>query len=817
MLRNWIEVRLRSLAGTFYSHRALTSFWLGLIILGLGSGFFWLKVDTSTKGLLRHNDPTIITYEKFSDQFGRDDLIVVGVEADRIFEPGFLNKLKALHRDLAENVPLVVDVVSLINVRSTRGEADKLVVKDFLETIPSDPAELAALKKKALANPFYRNLYLSENGRMTAILIALETYSQLGRPETGDGVEETLTGFAEETGGESGRDSARPKPELLTEEENRVAVTAIRAVLARHRTPDFQPILAGARVVSETLKRLMIRDIYVFLILAVVVMSLVLFIMFRRLAGVILPLLTVFLGMSSTLGLMGLFQEAIKIPTMILPSFLLAVGLGGAIHILALFFREYDRHGDKKEAIVWASGHSGLAVIMTSLTTAAGLASFTTAEIAPIASLGLFAGIGVVLSLVFTLIMLPALISFLPLARMEKPSGSGKLPGFTRLLDMITDFSTAHARAITAGGLILILISLAGATKIHFSHDVLAWLDKSVQVRQATEKLDRDLKGTVVLELILDTGRENGLHDPVFLKNLDRLTEELEADRWGDIFIGKAASVVTVLKEIHRALNEDRPEFYTVPGDSRLIAQEFLLFENTGSDDLEEVVDSTFREARLSIKVPWRDTMEYVPFLSDVENRVEKIFGDSVKTTVTGMMTLFARTFNGAIKSALKSYVVALVVITVMMILLIGNLKLGFLSMLPNLTPILLTAGLMGWFKLPFDISTMLVFSVAIGLAVDDTIHFMHNFKRYYDQLGEVREAVRMTLRTAGQAMLVTSVVLSLGFFIFMLASINNVFYFGLLTGITVILALLADFFMAPALMVLIHERNGKKGRGRES
>ena len=810
MLRDWVEQRLMFLAGVFYRRRGLTLFFMGLVILGLGSGLFWLKVDTSTKGLLRPDDPTILTYEKFADQFGREDLIVVGVEAGEVFDPVFLEKLKALHRDLTRDVPLVVDVISLLNVRSTRGEGDRLVVEDFLKEVPADPARMADLKRRALADPFYRNLYLSEDGRLTAVLVALETYSQIGVAEVGGGVEETLTGFGEQTQEDPAGREAAARPELLTEEENRVAVQAIRAVLDRHRSAGFQPVLAGSRVVSETLKRLMIKDIVVFLIIAVVVMSLVLFLMFRRLAGVGLPLLVVFLGMTSTLGLMSLCRESIKIPTMILPSFLLAVGLGGAVHILALFFREYDHHGDKQEAIVQATGHSGLAVIMTSLTTAAGLASFTTAEVAPIVSLGLFAGLGVLLTLAYTLILLPALVGLLPLAGREEPSGSGKLPGFTRILDAVTDFSTAHARAITAAGLVLVAVSVAGATRIHFTHDVLAWLDRSVEVRRATEKLDQELKGTVVLELILDTGRENGLHDPVFLHKLDRLTGELEGARWGDLFVGKAVSLITVLKEIHRALNEDRPEFYAVPDDPRLVAQEFLLFENTGSDDLEELVDSTFRKARLSIRVPWRDTMEYVPFLADVERRVEHTFGNAVELTATGMMTLFARTFNGAIRSALKSYVVALVVITLMMIILIGHLRLGLLSMLPNLTPILMTAGVMGWFDLPFDISTMLTFSVAIGLAVDDTIHFMHNYIRYYSQTGEVRQAVRLTLRTAGRAMLVTSVVLSLGFFIFMLASINNVFYFGFLTGLAVVLALLADFLMAPALMVLIYGQKDK-------
>jgi hypothetical protein len=152
-----------------------------------------------------------------------------------------------------------------------------------------------------------------------------------------------------------------------------------------------------------------------------------------------------------------------------------------------------------------------------------------------------------------------------------------------------------------------------------------------------------------------------------------------------------------------------------------------------------------------------------------------------------------------------ESYIIAGCVITIMMILLVGSLKIGLVSMFPNLLPIVITLGVMGWFGFPLDMFSMMIGSIAIGLAVDDTIHFMHNFRRYYSDSGDVGDAVQKTLHTAGRAMLVTSVVLSLGFFIYLFASMNNLFYFGFLTGLTIILALLADFFLAPALMVLLH------------
>lgn len=171
------------------------------------------------------------------------------------------------------------------------------------------------------------------------------------------------------------------------------------------------------------------------------------------------------------------------------------------------------------------------------------------------------------------------------------------------------------------------------------------------------------------------------------------------------------------------------------------------------------------------------------------------------------MIGLLSRTITAAIHSMARSYAIALVVITILMILLIGRVRIGLLSMIPNLTPILLMLGVIGFFNLPMDLFTMMVASIAIGLAVDDTMHFMHNFRRYYDQSGDPVRAVHETLQTAGRAMLVTTIVLSLGFFIFAFATMSNVRNFGLLTGFTIITALLADYLLAPALMVLVNKR----------
>ena len=209
------------------------------------------------------------------------------------------------------------------------------------------------------------------------------------------------------------------------------------------------------------------------------------------------------------------------------------------------------------------------------------------------------------------------------------------------------------------------------------------------------------------------------------------------------------------------------------------------------------------------VKIPFRDAEQYPPLFDDIERGVERILGEGFEVQMTGLGTIAGRMLSAVMRTMARSYLIALLVITPLMILLIGSLRIGLMSMIPNLAPILLALGLMGWAGIPLDTFTLMVGSIAIGLAVDDTIHFLHNFRRYYARSGDVPGAVRETLASTGQALLFTSLVLSSGFFLYMLASMNNLFYFGLLTGFTIIAAFLADLILARALMALVIRPRG--------
>jgi len=804
-IRHNIERWFARFADCVYDHRWKAIISLLGVTLALLSQLPKISIDTSTEGFLHKKDPILLDYNQFRDQFGRDEVVIVAIQTQNVFDRTFLEKLKQIHEALEAQVPYIDDINSLINARNTRGEADALIVEDLMEAWPQTDADLEILRERTLANEMYRNLLISDDGDFTTIIIRTQSMSSQG-----EGMD-LLEGFEDDMESGFPSENAPSKTsQYLTDAENSQVVHAVQRVVDQYQSDENPIFLAGSPAVTHFLKQSMMKDMRKFIGLAILMVAMVLFIMFRRISGVVLPLVVVVLSLLSTVSIMALAGTAIKVPTQILPSFLLAVGVGTSVHILAIFYHRFDKKGHKREAIAYALGHSGLAIIMTNVTTASGLMSFSTAEVAPVADIGIFAGIGVLLAFVYTLILIPALLALIPLKSRYESTDPGGSSLMDRFLTAVSTFSTNKPWPILFTSAVIIVISLYFAMQLTFSHHPLGWFPKENTIRIATETIDHELRGSLSLEVVIDTGRENGLYEPDLLQRMETAAAHMETLDYGVYFVGKAWSLTSILKETNQALNENRRAFYRVPANRELIAQELLLFENSGSDDLEDVVDSQFSKARLTLKVPFRDVIQSQGLLRDVPAYFEKNFPEA-DIVLTGLMSLLGRILTQAVHTMAKSYVIAIVIITFLMILLIGKFRIGLLSMIPNLTPILLTMGLIKVLGFPLDLFTMMVASIAIGLAVDDTIHFMHNFRRYYETSRDPKQAVFDTLHSTGRAMLVTTIVLSLGFFVFMFATMNNLFSFGLLTGFTIIAALASDYLIAPALMVVVNRERGRQ------
>ena len=727
-------------------------------------------------------------------------MIIVAIRPPDVFDLGFLEKLRNLHEEIEDEVSHVDEVQSLINARSTRGEQDELIVEVLLEELPESPEALAALRERVLANPFYRNTLISEDGRFTALMLTLELYAEAA------GADDDLTGFDEEPGA-PGTNSPLASEARLSGAQVSAAVDKTRALLAAREAPDFQLQLAGAPVLNQEVVRAMQQDLARFVGAMIPAIAALLAFLFRRISGVVLPLLAVALSLLSTIGVMAATDTPIAPPTQVLPTFLLAVGIGTAIHILKIFYTAYDEGESVEDAVAHAMAHSGLAIVMTGTTTAAGLFSFTAAGLAPMEHLGVFAPLGVALAQLNCLVLLPALLAILPLRRRtEKPPVAGRLQ---QTIVRIGLYSARHPIAMVTLAGAIVVVSLPGLARINFTNDIMSWLPRDAPLHEATRIIDEELRGSITLEVIVDTGYENGVKDPTFLAQLDDLaTRTRDVHHGENLFVGRTISLADVVKEIHQALNENRPEFYAVPDDERLVAQELLLFENTGADDLEDVVDTAFRKARFTLKVPYIDPLVYVDFIEEIEDIFRGVLPETVRIDTTGMIGMLSQTVGRVITGMLNSYALALAIITPLMMLLLANVRTGLASMVPNLSPILATLGVMGWMGISMDMFTMMIGGVAIGLVVDDTIHFMHGFQRYYAKTRDAELAVQRTLETTGQALLFTTITLALGFSVFLLSEMQNLFYFGALTSFAIVSAFVLDILVSPALMVLATRRD---------
>jgi predicted RND superfamily exporter protein len=265
--------------------------------------------------------------------------------------------------------------------------------------------------------------------------------------------------------------------------------------------------------------------------------------------------------------------------------------------------------------------------------------------------------------------------------------------------------------------------------------------------------------------------------------------------------------VVDIAKETHQALNANDPAAYEIAQERAMLAQEMFLFENSGSEDLERVVDPQFQKARYSALARFRDGNLVARVIHEMARDLPAILGPEITWSITGSSSLIARTVEATTASLVRTYALALAVITPLMMLLIGSLRAGLVSMAPNLLPILLTLAIMPLLQVPLDLFTMMLGCIAIGLAVDDTLHFIHGFRSRYAETGDPYQAIEQTLNTTGRALLFTSIVLCSGFLVLTLSSMSNLQALGALTAFAIGAAFILDIIVTPALLILVYPK----------
>ena len=754
-----------------------------------------LRIVTTVESLFYPEDQSLHDYHEYRDQFGRGDTVILLIKSSNIFTVPFLTQLKQFHIDLENSVPFLKQISSLANARYLATDQGQTTIQRFLDVLPGSPLEAIDRKQLALNYPSYKGIYFTEDLQHAIVSLKTEAVSRL----SADGKRISTL-------------QAPGRPLSISQIENSAILGVVQAVMKEYEAKDFQIYLSGTPAYQSHVEPLLKSGMKNLSILVLVLTAVFMSILFGRVSGVFLPQFIVVLGLILTLGIMSLNGAALTSTTSMLPAFLLSVGLTAPIHFMVVFFK-FQGEGDRLGAIVSTMGHSGVPIAMTSVTTAAGFLSFSFTDIAPVADLGKYSALGVIICLSLTLFLLPALIAVLDIRPGKTREKRYDKSAYNRLLMGMGRFGVDHPlkTVLIASGITLFLSS--GLLKINYSHHLLDYLLDDSEFKKTLQLIEKETKGFRSLEVIIDTGITNGVLNRDLLLSMEKLERYVltQRDSNGDPVVGKTVSLLDIVKEINQVTHENQESYYRIPADDAVIAGQLQFLHKSRLADLKNFTDSKFRKARFSAKMYWKDAKGDVEFVTGLEKHVVEQFGKKNTVSITGEVTLASRTFSSMMNSLSLSYLAALLIISLLMILLIGDLKLGLLSMIPNLLPVITGLGIMGLLEIPLNTFNLIAGSVVIGLAVDDTIHFFHNFRADYSATGDVRAAVEKTLGSTGRALLTTTLILVSSFWLRLFNPLKVISDSGLIMGLSLLIAFLADVILAPALLKLLLESKSSR------
>jgi predicted RND superfamily exporter protein len=525
-VNQWFEERFAHLAETMIRWRWVVLASVLSLTAILASQTAHLTIDTRDESFFRDDDPVLVAYNRFRDTYGQDDTFIIGLVPQQGLDRSFMNTLVSLHQELEQEVPWLDEVTSLVNGRLVRAEGDTLVVEELMETPPADGNEMKRITRIIRDTPMFDRLLVAPDHSLACILVKARAVIEAEE-------EDLLAGF-DPAPGESKRDEklspageSPPHTFYLSNQQNVAIDAAIQKVTARYADRGITFHYSGTPAFIAQIQKAIEKDLATMIPLSFGIIILFLLLLFRRISGVVYPLITVAFSLLSTLGIMALLGVPITNAIQILPTFLIVVGIGDSVHILTLFYREHQSNGGhRRAAVVAAVGCAGLPVLMTSITTSLGLLSFVLAEVAIIAQLGWVAPIGVMLAFVYTVVLLPALIAVFPIRQRPRPA-MDKAPLADRAFDHITRLTMERPIAIVAVFAVLTVAALTSALSVRFSHNALTWFPDNNPIRSSTETLDRVNGGTVMLEAVIDSGEKNGMQDPDRMARLDRAGKEI--------------------------------------------------------------------------------------------------------------------------------------------------------------------------------------------------------------------------------------------------------------------------------------------------
>src|SRR5438445_963982 len=739
------------------------------VVLGLYA--FHIRIENSLESMLPAGDPKVAYYNTTRALFGSDDVGVIGVRADDVFASSTILKIARVTDALAK-VPGVESVLSITNVVDPT--AYFASAARLLPRIPPTPDEVEALKRKLAATPLVGKNLIADDFLGAPIVVFLEDL---------------------------------PDAQYLDLGVDR----RIMDLLAAENGPEAL-FYTGAAHVKQAAVELMRRDIARFTPIALALMLLVLWLSFRTVRGISLPILAVAMSLVWTLGVSVLAGKALTFGTSVLPPLLLVVGSSYAIHVMARYYEQVDAGAPPDEVVVRAFARVWLPLAISALTTVIGFGSLMVNRITAIWDLGLFAVIGVVCLTVTCLGFLPAALQLLP-SRLRSARAGKTSPTLAANLRRLGERVYAKRRHILWAGVAVSLVALVGARRIQVDADFLYYFEPGSEVRRANETINREIIGSNPFYIIVEGGAPGvirrwevlklikDLQD--FLGKLPGVTSSLslvdyletletrtngQPEGGGDLIVDEQGNVVPA---------EQPKPFWQDPKNLEPLLE--TIDKSPGT--LKSVVTPDFRTASILVRTSLSGSRRVEETLDRIRLYVAEHFPADIAVNLTGTLVLLTGTASDIVAGQIKSLTLALGIIFLVMTAMFLSAKIGFFAILPNVVPIVIFFGVMGWLGIYLNLGTSLIAAIALGIAVDSTIHYMSRLT--LDLRGETDQpaAIVRTLRTVGVPIVYTTIALFFGFLTFGFSSFIPIQNFGLLAGVTMATALGANLVLLPALL----------------
>lgn len=783
-----------AVAGWSYDHR----WWVVAIALGVLGGSLYLasraEIDSSYEAYFDPSDPAYLHYEQYRDDFGSDEVSYILYEAPGI-EHGpwnyeVMQRVVALTEALEDEVPFIYEVTSLANAELMVGLDDEIEIYQLTDEFPETQEELLELRDRYLNKPMLVGGILSEDAKYAAIIIEMDRSST-----------DPLDEIRLDPAGGDGLDNLYPQ----------VTNDAIEAILARPEFANLHFYHSGDVPLNAAFNIVIAEEsAYLDAITAVVVALLLLF-FFRGVVGVVAPVLVVQISVIATVAFVVLMGWKLDMSFGGMPTLLTAIGIAHSVHILSEFRARFASLGDRREALVQTIYLVGAPCLFTSVTTAIGFASMSVAPIKSIANQGVYASFGVMASFFLSFTLLMALLSFgrrtpkVPAtpAKIEAAKGGSVMQGF---LQSIVRFVISQRIALLAVFALAFVLSLVGISRMIVDSNWLDDFSDRMPLKQITVTVDEVMGGVTNVILLFDGGEPDSIMDPAVLAEMDRI--QTWAKDWA--IVRKSYSIVDVLKDLNQTFHGDDPAEHKLPPSRELNAQYLILYESAGGSEASDLVSSDYRHASLELRLALALTSEYAALIDGLDKEFQARPLEASTSRLTGIGALWVKLLDYIVTSQINSFALAFTTIAFVMCALFRSVRVGLIAMVPNLSPVLLTLGVMGWLEIPLDYNKLTIAAVAMGIAVDDTIHLMSRIRYEFSRLGNYHDAIHEAMTDVGRAVLITSTALVLGFLVLNLSLLHSNAVRGSLLATTIVAALIADFLLMPALILTLKPFGGE-------